>query len=82
MPGGLLLPLSVRFPLSRSRSLSLCFLDFFFTFLLALLDEGGLLMTVEVTVREVQEEGGRGGGGRGGGGGGLGEAAGLGTGVR
>ena len=71
--GGLLLPRSVCFPLSFSfsRSLSLCFLDFFLTFLLVLLDKGGLVMTVEVTVSEVR-------------GGGLGEEAvlGIGTGWR
>lgn len=59
-----MLPLSSRFPFSLSRSFSLCFLDFFLNFLLVLLDKGGLVMTVEVTVSEVQ-------------GGGLGEAAGV-----
>lgn len=59
-----MLPLSTRFPLSLSRSFSLCFLDFFLNFLLVLLDKGGLVMTVEVTVSEVQ-------------GGGLGEPAGV-----
>lgn len=39
---------SARFPLS----FSLCFLDFFLNFLL--LDRGGLVMMVEVTVSEVQ----------------------------
>lgn len=62
-----MLSLSVRLPLSLSRSFSLCFLDFFLNFLL--LGKGGLVMTVEVTVSEVQ-------------GGGLGEAAGLGTDTR
>lgn len=55
---------SARFPLSFSRSFSLCFLDFFLNFLL--LGRGGLVMTVEVTVSEVQ-------------GGGLGEEVGPGT---
>lgn len=56
--GGLALLLSLRFPFSLSRSLSLCFLDFFLGFLLALLDRGGdgLVMTVEVTVRDVRGE--------------------------
>lgn len=57
-----MLPLSLRFPFSLSRSLSLCFLDFFLGFLLVLLDRGGLVTTVEVTVRDVH-------------GGGIGEAA-------
>lgn len=64
-----MLPLFIRFPFSRSRSFSLCFLDFFLNFLLVLLDKEGLVMTVEVTVSEVQ-------------GWGLGEAAGLETGTR
>lgn len=61
-----MLPFSIRFPLSLSRSFSLCFLDFFLNFLLVVLDKGGLVMTEEVTVSEVQ-------------GGGLWEALGLGT---
>lgn len=48
--GGLELHRTARFPLSFSRSFSLCFLDFFLNFLL--LDRGGLAM--EGTVREVQ----------------------------
>lgn len=54
--GGLLLALSVHFPFSLSRSLSLCFLDFFLN-LLVLLVKLGLVMTVEVTVSEVRGEG-------------------------
>lgn len=56
--GGLAPHRSARFPLSFSRSFSLCFLDFFLDFLL--LDRGGLLMTVEVTVSEEARGGGLG----------------------
>lgn len=54
---GVLLSLRFSFSFSLSRSLSLCFLDFFLGFLLALLDKGGLVTTVEVTVREVRGDG-------------------------